>query len=274
MSENTTAPSNAEKDINATKKEDAVKAATEALATELNGVVKRREHWESTDFKKANDVLYGILSDCYGIYHRRFVGAENDDQRTDLRKHLRSCLDSAKIRVTKQSTTLTMLIRWVFRSDRQRASRYAYVLTAAASHGIKPEGLAAWITAGGGIEEIKRKVVKRAETIARQSALETKQAMVMSEIEQAETHPMAEVEIKGLKGDLVLMIGRPTGDGNKAAVVGVLPEASQRMFEDIVRRIAKSRLDNEQAAALNAKEMAKVSSEDKTANDSVLKKQA
>ena len=38
------------------------------IVQSLDGLSVRRQQWEATDYKKANEVLYALLADCLGVY--------------------------------------------------------------------------------------------------------------------------------------------------------------------------------------------------------------
>jgi nuclear transport factor 2 (NTF2) superfamily protein len=91
--------------------------------------------------------------------------------------------------VQKNSTTLTMFIRYVFGSDRKRAHGYAYVLKAAISHGIRADGLEKFIFDEGGIEEIKRKMVASEKAIANKEKREKYTQYKYAEQQNDKEHP-------------------------------------------------------------------------------------
>lgn len=133
-----------------------------SIAQQLDGLSVRRKQWETTDYKKANDGLYELLSECLAIYKSRFEQGSDSDKKA-LRVSLVQRLQADGIRVVKTSTTLTMLARFVFNSDRKRAQGYGYVLAAAVSHQVDAKDFAAWVVQQGGLEEIKRKMIKKPE---------------------------------------------------------------------------------------------------------------
>lgn len=145
-------------------------AFAKSIVQQLDVLSVRRREWEATDYRKANDGLYALLADCLDVYNARFVKGSLDDQKA-LRRSLIERLQADNVRVVKTSTTLTMLARFVFNSDRKRAQGYGYVLAAAVSHGIQAAGFPAWVVGEGGIEEIKRLMVKKPAAIAKQEAV-------------------------------------------------------------------------------------------------------
>jgi len=249
---------------------DAAKAAAEAakaaatagfvnsLVAELDSLSANCISWEKTSFKKANEELYGLLAHCLAIFETRFKHASDED-RAALRKEVLARLQARNIRVVKQSATLTMFVRLLFNSDRKRANSYAYVLTAAMTHGVTSAELAQWITQTGGIEEVKRRHLVKPETAQRQAELAQTRQRLESEIAQAHDVPLAQVALNGLEGDYVLLLARPNGDGKGAAVVGVLPDASESLRKGLLQQLAKQRVAQAAELAKVAKEAASLS---------------
>jgi len=181
---------------------EAAKAAATAsfvtsLVAELDSLSANCISWEKTSFKKANEELYGLLAHCLSIFETRFKHA-SDEQRAALRKEVLARLQARNIRVVKQSATLTMFVRLLFNSDRKRANSYAYVLTAAMTHGVTSAELAEWIAQTGGIEEVKRRHLVKPETAQRQAELAQTRQRLESEIAQAHDAPLAQVALSGL----------------------------------------------------------------------------
>ena len=114
------------------------------LVTQLDGLVSKRQQWEATDYKKANDGLYSLLASCLDVFSSKFVTADDDDKKS-LRAELSARLAAGGVRVQRNTTTLTMFVRFVFGSDRKRAHGYTYVLKAAISHDVKVASLPSWI---------------------------------------------------------------------------------------------------------------------------------
>ena len=157
-------------------------AITTAILQQLDALSVRRQKWETTDYAKANVGLYALLAECLDVFGNRFIKG-SEEERKELRASLMERLVADGIRVVKTSTTLTMFARFVFNSDRKRAQGYSYVLSAAVSHEVTAAGFAGWVVAQGGLEEIKRKMVKSEQAKARQLAVETATTSVKGDLE-------------------------------------------------------------------------------------------
>lgn len=218
----------------------------------LDGLVQRRKQWEATDYKKANEGLYSLLADCLALFNDKFVSAA-DDSKKALRNELTAKLKADGVKVQKTTPTLTMFVRYVFASDRKRAHGYAYVLKAAISHGVSAEELPDYIVQQGGIEEVKRKMVVKEETLAKRAAVEAAKVAVKSGIEIASATPLAQVALAGVKGQYAVLLAQPTPDG-MVNIVGVLSEAKDTLVNALVAQMAKRKVGDDEASAALDKE--------------------
>jgi hypothetical protein len=227
----------------------AVNAATTTVLS-LDALSKLRAEWEKTDFKKANEGLYDLLAKCLAVYEAKFLAGSKLEQKA-LRDELTRSMKSARVKVQKNTNTLTMLTRHVFASDRKRAHGYAYVLTAAVGHKVTAANLPEYIKTAGGIEEIKRLMVKKPEAIERAAKIQLAKTVVQAELEQAEISPLASLNLPGLSGKYALCLVMPATDGT-ANVVGVLSELSDGMIKSLIKAMAVGRAkDDKEAAQMN-----------------------
>lgn len=222
-----------------------------AIVQALDALSAKRKVWESGDFKKANEGLYLLLSECLDTFQNKFLTASDDDRKS-LRSELCALLTTAGVKVQKNTTTLNMLVRFVFSSDRKRAHGYAYVLAAAISHGTPAQKLPEWICESGGIEEIKRKMVKSAEAIAKAQRVEAARGKVGTEVEQAVIAPLAQVSLK-VSGDYAILLCKPQPDGT-VSIIGALPDVNDALFNALLMRIARHRAKSDFDAAAASKE--------------------
>jgi hypothetical protein len=260
--------------VNLTKQQNAEQnraAFAGSIVQLLDALSAKRDNWERTDFKKANEGLCVLLADCLGLYNAQFVTVDTAHRKA-LRDGLTVKLKGAGVKVQKNTTTLTMLVRYVFSSDRKRAHGYAYVLMAALAEKVAAADLAAFIAKAGGIEEIKRKMVKSADALAKQALVKQAKSNVAAEIELAQIAPLAEVRIAGLTGDYVVLLAKPGVDGT-ATIVGTLSNVNEALVNALLDRMAKQRVivDAENAAlAKEAPDMLATTA----SNDASIKKAA
>ena len=243
----------------------------ESIVQQLDDLSVRRDEWEKTDYKKANDGLYALLADCLDVFNARFFQGSEDDK-IALRRTLMQRLQADGIRVVKTSTTLTMLARFVFNSDRKRAQGYGYVLAAAVSHKVQAADFPAWVVKQGGLEEIKRRMVKKPAAIAKQEAIKAASKSVKGGLEDNSVKPLAQVRLAGLTGKYAVLLVKPNVNGG-ADVVGTLSEANEALVNTLIQRMAKAQVeaadankemlqqvqrDSDLLAAANDEELSKV----------------
>jgi hypothetical protein len=222
-----------------------------SIVQQLDVLSTRRQQWEATDYKKANEGLYALLGDTLDVYLDKFVNASDDDK-VALRKQLIERLTANGVRVVKSSTTLTMLARYVFNSDRKRAQGYAYVLAAAVSHGKTAGDFAAWVAEMGGLEEIKRLMVKKPEALAKQEAVKAAKNDVLGQLELNALQPLAHADVQGLEGSYAVLLVKPSPNGG-VNVVGTLDNINDALVNALVQRMAKAAVAKaEEEAALKA----------------------
>ncbi len=240
-------------------KKAAAAAQAEAFAgsivQQLDVLSARREQWEATDYKKANDGLYALLADCLDVFQARFVKGTEQDQKA-LRASLMQRLQADGVRVVKTSTTLTMLARYVFNSDRKRAQGYGYVLAAAVSYEKTAAEFPAWVVEQGGLEEIKRKMVKSEAAKAKQEAVKAATVSVKGEVELNTLQPLAHVDIEGLTGNYAVLLAKPNVQGG-VDIVGSLSEVNDALVNALILRMAKLQVTKAEADAAVGRQIAK-----------------
>jgi hypothetical protein len=241
----------------------------QTIVKQLSELVVKREKWESTDYKKANEGLYALLSSCLEMFNSKFVTAGDSDRRT-LRHELATLLKTDGIKVQTNTPTLTMFVRYVFGSDRKRAHGYAYVLKAAISYEVTAEDLAKFIVEQGGIEEIKRKMVASEEAIANKAKREKALEAVNANAEQAELSPLATVgiDLSNNTTPFAIVITKPNANG-EGDVIAVLKNAEAKLITALYKHIAKQNIADEAAQKMLETEMASLTGK-QAANDAEL----
>ena len=236
--------------------------ANDAIAA-LEAISTKREQWEKTTFKKANEALYALLADTLGIYNQRFVNADKNNMR-QLRLELINKLKAANVRVVKSTTTLAMLVRFVFMSDRKRALRYAYVLQAAVIDGIPANALAAYISDAGGIEEIVRRVQLTAETAAKRDALDIAKQQVVGVLEENALAPLGRFTFKA-DGEYAVLLVKPHPTDGTVAVVGSVDSIDNGLMNSIKLAMAKAQVIANEADEANLREKSDIDNAQKAA---------
>ena len=216
-------------------------AYANVLISQLDGLVSKRKQWETTDYKKANEGLYSLLASCLEVFKSKFVDADDSDKKT-LRSDLTARLTAEGVRVQRNTTTLTMFVRFVFGSDRKRAHGYTYVLKAAISYDVTAANLPSWIVEQGGIEEVRKRMIVSEEAQQRKADLAEAQTPVA---------PLAKVSLSGVSGSYALLLARPEPDG-LVSIVGVLSDINEAFYNACIIKMARIKAaDNAQTLALS-----------------------
>jgi hypothetical protein len=218
----------------------------------LDALSVKRDAWEQGVFKAANEALYALLAETLEIYNSKFLQGGKDDQRT-LRQQLVSRLNEMGIKTQKNSTALGMLVRFVFKSDRKRAHRYAYVLSAAVQENVSSANFAGFVRDAGGVEEIVRKMVVKEDTRKKREAVQAAQVVTKDELEYNTLNPLAVVNLD-IEGDYAVLIAKPQPDGT-TRIVSVLPSATESVINALMQHIAKHKVATATADAQNAEEI-------------------
>lgn len=220
------------------------------LVSQLEALVVKRKQWEATDYKKANEGLYSLLANCLEVFNSKFVNASDDDKKT-LRTDLKARLEADGVRVQRNTTTLTMFVRFVFGSDRKRAHGYTYVLKAAISYDISAASLPSWIVEQGGIEEVRKRMIVSEEAQQRKAELATAQAQVRASIEQAVATPLAKLPMSGVSGEYALLLAKPSPDG-MLSIVGAISDINEAFYNACLIKMARSKaIANAESKALS-----------------------
>jgi len=220
----------------------AFNAAMNNIVFKLDGLSSKCAEWEGGVFKTANEALYGLLAECKDIYDVQFLNA-SDEVKVALRKELIKRLIAAGLRVVKSTTTLQLLVRYTFKSDRRRAHVYAYVLRAAVSDNIAGDQLADYIRAAGGIEEIRGKQVLSEQALKKRAEVAAAVGGVMAEIERNAARPLGVIAapVGEDLGKFCVVLGMPNGDGT-ISLVSVLSDVSDAMLRQFNEKVAKVRI--------------------------------
>lgn len=244
------------------------------LVTQLDGLVVKRKQWEATDYKKANEGLYNLLASCLDVFNNKFVNASDDDKKT-LRGELKNRLTADGVRVQRNTTTLTMFVRFVFGSDRKRAHGYTYVLKAAISYDVTAASLPGWIVDQGGIEEVRKRMIVSEKALANRTALANAKAQVVANVEQASVTPLAKFNMSGLSGKYALLLAKPEPDGT-VSIVGAISDINEAFYNACLLKMARVKAaDNAESLALSKEGTDLLAgSSSIAANDSVAIKEA
>lgn len=139
------------------------KAYAETVLLSLNKLAQQREQFEQNEYARSNACLYELMT---GVYSNYVEARENRGVLKATVKTMKAELELQGAKVQTNTSVLGMFVRYVFRTDRQRAYNYTSALQAAIAANVVPANLAQYFAEQGGIEECKKQFVKSAKTIA------------------------------------------------------------------------------------------------------------
>ncbi len=224
------------------------------LLSNLNGLVKERENFENEEYARSNKRLYAILSEIYKNY---LLIKESKEELKVAVKKMTANLKEDGGRVQATTVVITLFVRYVFRTDRQRAFNYSRTLQAAIAKGIKPESLAEFIESAGGVEECKRTLSKKPETLAREKSVKDMLPLVDEQLNDME-RSLSEIKVgeewvaNTHDKELTLLVGTSDKKGN-LRIVSVVPGYSKGMSNWAKKQIAMFLLEQQAVSKKNEK---------------------
>lgn len=223
-------------------------AFADSTVQKLDALSAKRDAWEQEIFKKANEELYSLLADALDLYYHSEaiiqsleIKAHGKSYTSKLRTELTARLKELGVKVQNNSTTLTMLVRYVFKSDRKRAHGYSQVLGAAIQDNVQPVDLAVYITNAGGVEQIKRRMVLSEEALAKRAKVAIAKDTVKADLEHAELNPIASAQV-AVEGEYAVLLAKPRPDGF-VDIIGVVPDVNDALLNALQLRMAKKRVE-------------------------------
>ena len=144
----------------------------------LNSLINQREKWETTVYRKSNEMLYGILRECYSINYG-MLG--NDKVAKARRAALEQFVEEKNYRFTESTPVVTKVLKCIFGVDRRRVSAYSIVLREAAKQNVMLKDLPQWIEDNDGVEQIRLGKAPNAKT-PKQKAAAAKKVMAKAEV--------------------------------------------------------------------------------------------
>ena len=148
--------SSVKKDAAKLKPNDLIEKEQEIAAIVQAVKVLENEHASYVDefVTRGNQALYAVLSKIYALA----VQINHSDNKDSILKNLRNVMSlQKKIKTQKNSTALTMIVRWVVGGSRQLAHTYSKALDAAYKDNIAAEELAAYFTEQGGLNNASKR---------------------------------------------------------------------------------------------------------------------
>jgi hypothetical protein len=248
-------------------------AFASTITMNLDALSIARDSWEKNEYKSATDGLYGLLSKTYSVYEQLFIDATDDDRKT-LRNSLATKLKADGVKVQLNTTTLSLLIRYVFKSDRKRVMRYRYAIEAAKSHSVNAESLTAWLHAKGGIDAVAKEKNQSKEALTKAQKLKDATSDIKNLMEHRKLNPLANVKIDGVSSKTrTVFIAEPSLNGT-FNIVCVVEDIADGLYGGLVKTAAAQHSAKSDESLALQREAEKFITTEVPANDSLLNKAA
>ena len=199
-----------------------------AMIEQLDKLAVERDEFERTDMARTNQKLYELLGTVYGRY------MEAAASEAVLKLTVATLTEILKKRdkpVQKNSTALSVFVRYVFNSERQRIFTYTRAIQAAIANKVDPTEFVAYVTEAGGVEECMTKAVPSKKAQEKQQQIADAMPLVEEILDEDSGNVLAEFKVdaamvKDLKDDgKAFMIGTCDAKGN-IQVRSVIPAYS------------------------------------------------
>jgi hypothetical protein len=243
--------------------------STEVVAANIiakaNYLVKQREEFERNEFARSNQRLYQILAEVLDMYEE---ASKNKALLKESILLLKSALKADNVRVQVNTLALTLFVRYVFRTDRQRSLNYSRTLQAAIQQGIKANQLAQFIEDCGGVESCKKQFTKSAVVVAKETSIANNLTLVDDALSSAVDSPLATFKVadslvaKTYDKDFVFVIGKADKQGN-IKVLNAVPAYSAGMTKWAKQQLALFLAEQQAIADKQAKSKRKISALEK-----------
>lgn len=208
---------------------DKAQVQASAMIEQLDKLAAERDEFERGEMARTNQKLYEILGQVYA----RFEQARA--QQSVLKKTvevLTERLKAQRTRIQQNTPALSVFVRYVFNSERQRIFTYTRAIQAAIASNIAPDEFAAYVTEAGGVEECMAKAVPSKKAQEKQQQIADAMPLVEEILDEDSGNVLAEFKVdaamvKDLKDDgKAFMIGTCDAKGN-IQVRSVIPAYSE-----------------------------------------------
>lgn len=253
------------------------KAYAETVLIALNKLVQQREQFEQNEYARSNACLYELLT---GVYSNYMEARECKGVLVATVKAMKTELELQGARVQTNTTVLGLFVRFVFRTDRQRAYNYVCALQAAIAAEIAPTNLAQYFTEQGGVEECKKQFSRSEKTTAKEQQIATAMPLV-TEYLQSESY-IAEFDVapeyvsKTCSEEFTFLLAKADSNGH-VQVVSAVPAFSSAFAKWAKQELAvflaeQQKLADEQAANSSYNKAIKAAAESAKKNNSATEK--
>jgi hypothetical protein len=249
------------------------KAYAETVMISLNKLVQQREQFEQNEYARSNACLYELLTGVHSNY------SEARESRGVLMATVKAMKEELLLqgaRVQTNTTVLGMFVRYVFRTDRQRAYNYTCALQAAIAANVTSADLAQYFADQGGIEECKKQFVKSEKTIAKAQKIATSMPLVTEYLQSesciAEFDVAPEYVAKTCGQEFTFLLAKADSNGH-VQVMSAVPSFSKAFANWAKQELAvflaeQQMLADEQAANSGYNNAIKAAAESAKQNNS------
>lgn len=228
--------------------------SAQSIIEKADALVKQRENFEQNEYARSNQRLYEILAQVLEMYEQ---ASSSKTTLSETVKQLKAKLEASNVRVQTNTLALTLFVRYVFRTDRQRSLNYSRTLQAAIQQGITAKQLARFIEDCGGVEQCKKRFTKSAVVVAKETSIANNMAYVDDTLASALNNPLATFKVadsfvaETYNKDFVFVIGKADKKGNIKAL-GAVPAYSAGMTKWAKQQLALFFSKQQEIAKKNA----------------------
>lgn len=200
---------------------------------------------------RGNQALYAVLAKIYAVA----VQINHSDNKESIIKSLRNVMSlQKKIKTQKNSSALTLLVRWVVGGSRQLAHTYSKALEAAYKDNIAADELAAYFTKQGGLNGASKRNSEQKEVVSTVRETEFNQFMRTADIcsksfENTKIKWTEEVFMNNTSGH-AMILGHNSGGGNIHGyrAFNLSNEAFKKISKILADELFKAKREDEIAA--------------------------
>jgi hypothetical protein len=185
----------------------------ESIVAAADSLKSAHEAYEGEFVEGGRKALYSLLTRIYSLA----IQINSSGHVESILKEMRQRLAQRKVRVQKNSSALTILVKWVVGVNRQTAHNYSKALQAALDNDVSDQGLCEFIAQRGGLQGAKASGVKRSKAtkleISKEFELYIRNADIHHKMYENTSINWTE-KILGDRGSLMTMIlGHSDGSG-------------------------------------------------------------
>ena len=214
--------------------------SAQAIVLKADALVKQRENFEQNEYARSNQRLYEILAEVLEMYEQASVSKSTLSETV---KQFKTKLEASKVRIQTNTLALTLFVRYVFHTDRQRSLNYSRTLQAAIQQGVSAKQLAQFIEDCGGVESCKKQFTKSSVVVAKETSIANNMTLVEETLATALINPLAEFKVANsfvaeiYNKDFVFVIAKADKQGNIKAL-GAVPAYSAGMVKWAKQQLA------------------------------------